>query len=233
MNKLIRTASFILVLVMISVLGMGCSKPKPADEAEVHAAAKELVMAAVEVNRMFFWEGLPQEKPVSVTDIIPNVTDETEEVSSIITENVTESSEISSEEAETEIPYISPSEYAVLEGDYKYFSEEDLMTKAINVYSAAFCEDIKRICFEGVVVNEDDLLYPRYVVEMGVMKINRKISAEGLPERIPKPDTIQTVYISHNSAIVSMEFECEGKIDRQEITLKLEKAGWRLDTPTY
>ena len=208
---------------------VGCSEPEPADEAEVHAAAKELVLAAVEVNRIFFWEGLPQGEenidyyiPDSALTETGTVHEET-----VISEEITDT--VSTENT---IPY-SDGDYIVLAEEYMFLTQDDLMSKAAAVYTAAYCEDIKKIGFDGIVYSEDDMLYPRYSTEMGVMKINRKLAAEGLTERIPRPDTIQTVSLKHNSAVVSMEFECNGKVERQEITLRLEKSGWRLDTPTY
>lgn len=230
MNNISRIFAFILTAV-IMFTAVGCSEPEPADEAEVHAAAKELVLAAVEVNRIFFWEGLPQgvenidyyTPQIESSDVTETVI--SENITSVITESVTSGDESTDD--------YSDGDYIVLAEEYMFLTQDDLMAKAMAVYTAAYCEDIRKIGFDGIVYSEDDLLYPRYSTEMGVMKINRKLAAEGLSERIPRPDTIKTVSLKHNMAVVSMEFECEGKVERLEITLILENSGWRLDTPTY
>lgn len=197
MSKILRIFIFIITAVML-LCAVGCSEPEPANEGEVHAAAKELLEAAVEVNRIFFWEGLPHVE-----------SDENDSID------------------------MGDAEYLELTEEYMFLSESDLMKKAEKVYTASYCEVIKKVGFEGVPVNDDNALFARYVVEMGVMKINRKLSVEGLSERLPNVDSVKTVELKHDSAIVSVEFTCEDKKEIQEVTLKLEDGGWRLDTPTY
>ncbi len=197
MSKIFRIAILALTAVIL-ITAVGCSEPEPADEGEVHAAARELIPGAVEVNRIFFWEGLPHVEP-----------DENDPVD------------------------MGDAEYLELTEEYVYLSESDLMEKAKKIYTEAFCEDIEEIAFTGVAVNDDKALFARYIVEMGIMKINRKISEEGLAERLPNMDTLKTVELKHDSAVVSVEFTCEGKTEIQNVTLKLEDDGWRLDTPTY
>ena len=197
MSKFLRIALSIITAVTM-ILAVGCSEPPPADEGEVHAAAKELLEEAVEVNRIFFWEGLPHVE-----------SDEKDSVD------------------------MGDAEYLELTEEYMFLSESDLLAKADKVYTKSYCEVIKKVGFEGVAVNDDNALFARYVVELGVMKINRKLSEEGLEERLPNVDSVKTVELKHDSAIVSVEFTCEGKKEIQEITLKLEDGGWRLDTPTY
>ena len=63
MSKIIRIFASIFILIMVIAGTTGCSEPPPADEGEVHAAAKELLPLAVEANRIFFWEGLPHVEP--------------------------------------------------------------------------------------------------------------------------------------------------------------------------
>ncbi|MBR4880684.1 MAG: hypothetical protein IKU19_02050, partial [Clostridia bacterium] len=128
---------------------------------------------------------------------------------------------------------IGDAEYLELTEEYMYLSESDLMEKAEKVYTKEYCEVIKKVAFEGVAANDDEALYARYIVELGVMKINRKLSAEGLAERIPNVDSIKTVEIKHDSAVLSVEFTCEGKTERQDVTLKLSDGEWRIDSPTY
>ncbi|MBE6708292.1 MAG: hypothetical protein E7578_03505 [Ruminococcaceae bacterium] len=198
MSKIIRIFAFIFILIMVIAGTTGCSEPPPADEGEVHAAAKELLPLAVEANRIFFWEGLPHVEP-----------DEDDSVD------------------------IGDAEYLELTEEYMYLSESDLMEKAEKVYTKKYCEDIRKVAFEGVAVTKEDALYARYIVELGVMKINRRLSEEGLAERIPNIDSIKTVEIKHDSAVLSVEFTCEGKVEIQNVTLKLEDDGWRIDSPTY
>ena len=183
---------------MILSATAGCSDPPPADEGEVHAAAKELLPLAVEVNRIFFWEGLPHVEP-----------EDSDKVD------------------------IGDAEYLDLTEEYMYLSESDLMEKAEKVYTKEYCEVIKKVAFEGVAANDEEALYARYIVEMGVMKINRKLSMEGLAERIPNVESIKTVEIKHDSAILSVEFTCEGETEIQNVTLKLSDGEWRIDSPTY
>lgn len=197
MNKIFRILSAIFAAVMIITGAVSCSEKEPADEAEVIEAAKELLEAAVEVNRIFFWEGLPHEEPKD------NGVD------------------------------LGDAEYLTLTEEYMYLYEGDLMEKAEAVYTESYCEDIWKIAFEGVQVNDDEALFARYIVETGVMKINRKLSEEGLPERLPNIDTVKAVEIGHDSAIVSVDFTSEGVTETQNVTLKLEKSGWRLYTHTY
>ncbi len=198
MSKLSKIFSLVLSFVMIFSCITGCSEPPPADEGEVHEAAKELLSLAVDVNRIFFWEGLPHVEP-----------DDEDSVD------------------------IGDAEYLELTEEYIYLSESDLMEKAEKVYTKKYCEDIKKVAFEGVAVDDDHALYARYIVELGVMKINRKISEEGLKERIPDVESIKTVEIKHDSAVLSVDFTCEGNVETQNVTLKLEDDGWRLDSPTY
>lgn len=192
-----RIIAAIIAAMMFLCSLFGCSKPEPADEGEMLDSAKTLLDAAVEVNRIFFWEGLPHEEPAD---------DKLE---------------------------VGDSEYLVLTEDYMYLMESDLMNKAKNVYSKSYCNDIEKVAFEGIKITEDEALFARYIVEQGVMKINRKLSEEGLSERIPDVSTIETVNITHDTAVVSVSFTCEGVTEKQEIKLVLEDNGWRLDTPTY
>lgn len=196
MSKIFRIFVAILAAAIV-ISAAGCSE-EPADEGEVLAAAKELIPAAVEVNRIFFWEGLPHVEPEKDDSVD-----------------------------------IGDAEYLELTEDYMFLHESDLMVKAKAVYTKAFCEDIEEVAFTGVAASEDKALFARYIVEMGIMKINRKLSEEGLPERLPVMDTLKTVELEHDSAKVSLDFTCEGKTENQTVTLKLEKDGWRLDTPTY
>lgn len=197
MNKLLRFLATVLAAVVITA-AVGCAEPEPADEGEVLEAARELIPAAVEVNRVFFWEGLPHVEP--------------EEESAVD---------------------LGDAEYLPLTEDYVFLLESDLMREAEKVYTESFCEDIEEIAFTGVAANDDTALFARYIVEMGEMKINRKLSEEGLSERLPNMDTLKTVELKHDSAVVSVEFTCEEKVEVQNVTLKLEDNGWRLDTPTY
>ncbi|MBQ7827896.1 MAG: hypothetical protein IJ386_06480 [Clostridia bacterium] len=197
MNKTTRVIAAFIAAMMLMCGFAGCSIPEPADEGEMLAAAKTLLESAVEVNRIFFWEGLPHEEP-----------------------------------AEDKLD-VGDSEYLVLTEDYMYLMESDLMAKAEAVYSEAYCKDIEKIAFEGIKVTEDEALFARYIVEQGIMKINRKLSEEGLSERLPDTSTMETVSITHNTAVVSVSFTGEGVTEKQEIKLVLEDDGWRLDTPTY
>ena len=199
MSKALKAALMIATVIGLLCSSAGCAKEEPADEEEVMAAARELIPAAVEVNRIFFWEGLPHEEP---------------------------------DEEENKIE-MEETEYLMLTGDYMFLTESELMEKARAVYPEAYCEDIEKIAFEGIAVNDDEALFARYITEMGVMKINRKLSEEGLRERVPDTDTLKFESATSDSAVVSLDFVCEGRTENQSVTLKLEEAGWRLDTPTY
>ena len=65
------------------------------------------------------------------------------------------------------------------------------------------------------------------------MKINRDLSEEGLEERIPQLDTIQVVEYHAELAIVNLAFKVGDTTEKQNVTMRLEENGWRLDTPTY
>lgn len=197
MNNIRSIIAAFIAAMMLIVVFQGCSKPEPADEGEMLEAAKVLLESAVEVNRIFFWEGLPHEEP-----------------------------------ADDKID-VGESEYLELTEEYMFLLESDLMAKAEAVYSESFCKDIKTVAFEGIKLNEDEALFARYIIEQGVMKINRKLSEEGLSERLPDITTIETVEITHDSATVSVAFTCEGVTEKQNVDLVLEESGWRLDTPTY
>ncbi len=60
-----------LIIFLSFMLALGglasCDRPEPADEGEVRAAAVSLLEAAVEVNRVFFGEGLPMGERVAPT----------------------------------------------------------------------------------------------------------------------------------------------------------------------
>ena len=197
MNKIIRMISAIAAAVILLTGIVSCSEKKPADEAEVIAAAKELLSAAVEVNRIFFWEGLPHEEPKD------NGID------------------------------LGDAEYLTLTEEYKYLYENDLIEKAQAVYTDDYCRDIWKIAFEGINIDDSEALLARYVMDSGVLKINRKLSEEGLPERIPSVETVKAVEIGHDTAVVSVDFTSETGVVNQNVTLKLEDYGWRLYTPTY
>lgn len=197
MNKIIRCIAILLAVICMAAGGVACSEPEPADKNEVIESAKTLLTEAVEVNRIFFWEGLPHTEPSEDT------------------------------------VDVGDAEYLELTEEYVYLIESDLMTKAEAVYTDAYCKDIETVAFEGVKVSDDEALFARYVVEQGVMKINRKLSEEGLSERLPDTDTIQVVEVSHDYAVVNLSFTCEGETEKQNVTLILEDDGWRLDTPTY
>lgn len=193
-----RTIALLLCAVIFTASFVGCSdKPKILSKEEITEEAKVLLDAAVEVNRIFFWEGLPHEE---------------------------------SADASAQLGY---SEYLPLTGDNAYISENDLLAKAEAVYTKQYCGDIKTIAFEGVKVTDEDALFARYIVEGGVMKINRKLSDEGLRERIPDKDSIQVVEVHEKLAIVNLSFTRDGQIEKQNVTMRLEENGWRLDTPTY
>lgn len=195
-NNIIRIIAAIAAMILICAT-FGCSKPEPADKNEVTEAAKTLIEAAVEVNRIFFWEGLPHEEPAE------------DKISS------------------------GDSEYLVLSEEYMYLLESDLMAKAEAVYSESFCNDIKTVAFEGIKITDEEALFARYIIEEGLMKINRKLSEEGLSERIPDVSTIEVKEVTHNTATVSVSFTCEKVNEKQDVKLVLESEGWRLDTPTY
>ncbi len=197
MNKILRSIALSLAVIIMAVGGVACTEPEPADEGEMLTAAASLLESAVEVNRIFFWEGLPHTDPSGDT------------------------------------VDVGDAEYLELTEDYMYLSESDLMAKAEAVYTDSYCKDIETVAFEGVKVTDDEALFARYVVEQGIMKINRKLSEEGLSERIPDITTIETVNITHNTAVVSVSFTCDGETEKQDVTLVLEDDGWRLDTPTY
>ena len=62
----IRIFSLLAAIAVVLFASLAsCKKPEPADEGEVVAAAKELLTAAVEVNRVFFGEGLPMGERVA------------------------------------------------------------------------------------------------------------------------------------------------------------------------
>lgn len=124
-------------------------------------------------------------------------------------------------------------EYLPLTEEYRYLSEPELIGSAEAVYSESFCADIRRIAFEGVKVTDDEALFARYIEEGGVMKINRKLSEEGLPERLPVEGSSKLLEVGHDRATVSVEFRSGDKVEEQSVTLVLEAGGWRLDTPTY
>lgn len=196
--RAINAALTAVVLLIGSLYAGGCTEAEPADGDEVLAAAEKLVEQAIEVNRIFFWEGLPHEEPTDGSD------------------------EIAKE-----------AEYLPLTEDYRYLSELDLIEKAEAVYSASFCEDIRKIAFEGVKVTDDEALFARYIEEGGVMKINRMLSESGLSERLPVEGSAKLDEVGHDVATVSVEFRTGEKVEVQVVTLVLENGGWRLDTPTY
>ncbi len=197
MNKFFRIISFVILSAVILTSFISCSGEEPPKEEEVIPAAKELLEAAVEVNRIFFWEGLPHVQP---------------------TDN---------ELSGTDLEYIDLTE------EYMYLSETDLMNKAKAVYSEQYCNDIYSVAFEGIKVTDENALYPMYIVEQGVMKINRKLSEEGLDERLPKIDTVKAVELKPKRVVVSVEFDRGGVTEKQNVTLVKEFDLWRLDTPTY
>lgn len=190
-------ASVLCVIISLTfIAGCGETKEVPTKE-EVIEEAKVLLEAAVEVNRIFFWEGLPhKELPEGATDT-------------------------------------GKSLYLELTDEYMFLLESDLMAKAEAVYTKQYCNDIKTVTFEGVKVTDDDALFARYVVEEGVMKINRDLSEEGLAERLPQLDTIQVVEYHAELAIVNLAFKVGDTTEKQNVTMRLEENGWRLDTPTY
>lgn len=197
MNKLFRIVSVLLAAVILVSVTSSCSKEELPTDEEITEVSKALLENAVEVNRIFFWEGLPHE-----------------------------------DAAEDKID-LGDAEYLVLTEDYMYLTQGDLMGKARTVYSESYCRDIESVSFEGVKVDDDNALFARYIEEQGVMKINRRLSESGLAERLPDTDTIQIVEISGKRAVVNLSFSCEGKNEKQNVTLVKEAEGWRLDTPTY
>ncbi len=197
MNKALRIISLFLVLVISIAIASSCIKEELPSEEEVITAAKDLVERAVEVNRIFFWEGLPHVDPPD--DAIS----------------------------------MGDADYLELTEEYMYLSEYDLSEKAATVYSEEYCKNIDIIAFEGVKASDDKALFARYIVEKGIMKINRKLSEEGLKERLPDADSVTIEKLKPRMAVVKVTFECEGKTETQSVTIVKEKNGWRLDTPTY
>lgn len=65
MNKLFRIVSVLLAAVILVSVTSSCSKEELPTEDEIISASKTLLENAVEVNRIFFWEGLPH---VEVTE---------------------------------------------------------------------------------------------------------------------------------------------------------------------
>lgn len=213
-----KIAILAVLAIILTIFTTGCSEPPPADEGEVLAAAEKLLTDAIEVNRIFFWEGLPH----------------TGKSSDSWMDQIEGGAETGSPTTGDDFD-LGDAEYYVLTEEYRYLSPTDLIDKAAAVYTEGYTEDIYEIAFEGVASGNEnvDVLYARYVTEMGEMKINRRIVESALPESIPDTATLKAVKLRHNSAIVSAEFTCEGAVTVREITLKLEAEGWRLDTPTY
>lgn len=132
---------------------------------------------------------------------------------------------------------ISSALYAPVTDDCPYHSTSELKAAAQKVYTEDYCTILFKRGFEGTSLeSEAKVVYARFIDDFdGSLTVRRDIGETALKVgRTYDFSTMKAEKMKKDEAVVTVTSLVDGKEDVSvTVTLKLESAGWRLDTPTY
>ncbi len=191
-----KVLSLLLTLLMLSSLLVSCGDVGYTEE-EIMKTAQSLIEASLELNDIYFGEGLP-------------VLDESSVGSAL---------------------------YAPVTEDCKYHSTFEIKEATAKVYTADYCTVLYKIGFEGTSLeSETKVIYARYIDDFDGRLTARKDIKETAykTDRTYDYSTMKVDKMKKSEAEVTVQSMADGVPDVSvTLTLRLEKSGWRLDTPTY
>lgn len=128
--------------------------------------------------------------------------------------------------------------YSPVSDDCKYHSTTEIKVATEKVYTEDYCKILFKRGFEGSSLEDDadNVVYARYIDDFdGRLTVRKNLSDEALKTgRTYDFSTAEVEKMKKDEAQISVVSQVEGKADvTVTFTLKLEKNGWRLDTPTY
>lgn len=131
----------------------------------------------------------------------------------------------------------SSSLYSPVADDCKYHSTTEIKAATEKVFTEDYCKILFKKGFEGSSVEDDtDVVYARYIDDYdGSLTVRKNLGDEALKlGRTYDFSTASVEKMKKDEAQISVVSVVDGKADvTVTFTLKLEKNGWRLDTPTY
>jgi hypothetical protein len=213
-------AAFFAAILAVSLFSCG----KKYEDGDIIAAAKELIPKSLEINEIYFGDGIPLADEEDYAELYPWL-----------------------------IPSVPVKEDGSVEDNLTYYmvkphcgysSVEDIKKATLSVFTKEYAEILFSNAFSGVtvVVGEGDQ------AERQSVSLARYIDSEDgyLAERIPTEDeklpmgrvydlaTVSVVSQRGTEAKVSVSTKSPGGVAEElELTLKMTADGWRLDTPTY
>lgn len=220
MRKILKIAAVICVAALAAAALFSCGKH---DEEEIKKAAAELIERSYEINEIFFGEGLPRAEEDEYASTFPGYA--------------------------VPAPSIDPESgddmtYYMVSPKSGYARIDDIREKTLEVYTEEYATPLFDMAFSGfsVTVGGDDTVrndavsYARYMdTAAGYLGVRKLADHEVLPlGRTYDLEHISVVRNRGNEAAVSVKSFVDGKeAEKIEISLKLTKDGWRLDSPTY
>ncbi|MBE6570212.1 MAG: hypothetical protein E7658_08365 [Ruminococcaceae bacterium] len=206
----------VLVLGMMLLCVLTSCVPSYYDKEEIGDALAELIPASMELNVIYFGEGLP-------------FAEDEEEVKRFF-DTFDLGSEVSN--------YYPVSENA------PYTNEQEIRDATALVFSPAYCEYLYTVGFSGIsdIMNEgtdtehrQTVAYARYIEHYSVLTM-RKLEAEDILPLNRTYDTSDFTVLINREEFVTAEVQSyvDGvKDERIEVKLVYTENGWRLDSPTY
>ena len=211
------TALLLSALVSVSLFSCG----KKYEDGEIIAAAKELIPASEEINRIYFGDGIPFADEDDYADLFPPFSPPPPD-----------------EESGDDLTYY------MVKPDCGYSSIEDVKKATLRVFTEDYSEILFENAFSGVtvVVGEGDqaekqlVSLARYIDSEEGYLAGRIVSDE---EKLPLGreydlDCITVVSQRGTEAKIKVpSTSAAGEKEEIELTMKITADGWRLDTPTY
>ncbi len=207
-----RFAALILTAVLSASALCGCSYGPSEDEARGIVAS--LIDASLELNEIYYGDGLPYEKSAG---------------SALI--------ESAAEAADADVDALI---YHPVAHDCPYQSISAIKEATEKVFTPAYCKILYEVAFAGVSGESGEdgtttigAVYARYIEDYGVLTVNANI-ASTIADRTYDTDSMTFERISDRFMTVIVPSFVDGKPD-VDVRLKLVNTdnGWRLDSPTY
>lgn len=179
------------------------------NDPEITEAAKILIENSYEVNEIFFGKGISPDE---------------------------ESKKLAEASQSTDVDIEIPA-YAAVNYSCGFENTDMLKEKALEVYSAEYCDIIFESAFKGVKNAVGNVVYyPRYIDdEHGELNVRCDVEETGLElSRTYDTDSIKIKKKGNGFALIEVTSLVDGEIS-DKITLKMvmEDGNWRLDSPTY
>ena len=209
MKKWVKLLSLLLTFVCFSLSLISCERNRTYDEAEVKAAAEELILLSVDLNEIYYGKGIDYSSDVSTSS-----------------GNYYEASHSSLKKFGIQtIEDLVKKTTRVYTSDY---SNEIFETKIGGVYSGEGSFELSRYYQKTDVLTGENICIMVYSLAKVYLTDTVEYDFENMTVLRSKGER---VYVSVPVAVTNEEGKSQ-KIDI-EIALIEEENGWRLDSPTY